>query len=108
MVNIEFVKPKHSGKQKRLSVQPQHSVPSKITKFTGPHDSPKIIKKDWTDALFQLVPNACLYTIVVRPDSSESEHPDPLGSEGNLLHFACLYIYISCYCSAVILYCQYN
>ena len=50
----------------------QHSVQSKITKFTGPHDSPKTTKKDWTDGLFQLVPNACLYTIVQGADSSGS------------------------------------
>lgn len=84
MVNIEFVKPQYSRKHKHPSTQ--HSVQSKITKFTGPHDSPKTTKKDWTDGLFQLVPNACLYTIVQRPD--------PSGSPGDVA-FICLHVHVS-------------
>ena len=70
MVNIKFVKPQYLRKHKHPSTQ--HSVQSKIIKFISPHDSPKATKKDWTDGLFQLIPNACLYTIVQGPDPSAS------------------------------------
>ena len=77
-MNIEFVKPKHAQKRKHPSTQ--HSVQSKLTKvFTGPHNTPKTQKKEWTDRLYQLVPNACLYTIV--------PGPDPSGSAGDPLTF---------------------
>ena len=78
VMNIEFVKPKHARKQKHSSTQ--HSMQSKLTKvFTGPHVSSKKQKRDWTDGLYQLVPNACLYTVV--------PGPNPSGSAGNPLLF---------------------
>ena len=76
MVNIEFVKPQYSQKYKHPSTQ--HSKQSKITKFTGPHGSPNATK-DWTDELFQRVPNACLYTIV--------QGLDPSGSPGDVAFY---------------------
>ena len=76
MVKIEFVKPQYSRKYKHPSTQ--HSKKSKITKLTGPHDSPKATK-DWTDELFQCVLNACLYTIV--------QGPDPSGSPGDVAFY---------------------
>lgn len=68
-------------------------------KFIGPQDSPKATKKDWIDEVFQLVPNACLYTIVPRPNQS--------GSPGDVAFYMPVYSCLYFYC-AVTLYCHYN
>lgn len=69
IVNIEFVKPKHATKRRCPATQ--HTVQSKLANFTGPSDSPKTQKTDWTNVLYDLVPNACMYTILPRTDSPE-------------------------------------
>ena len=71
VTDIQFVKPKHSNKRGQPTTQDSLQLiqPQKkwISGDTGPHQHPQNSKEDLYNSLHDLVPNACLFTIVSKP-----------------------------------------
>ena len=78
MCNIKFVKPSHKrpasteGQCSSSHESSERQLQKKIH-ISGPQDTPHLPPETLYKSLFQLVPGACLFTIVAKPELTENQ-----------------------------------
>ena len=78
VTDIQFVNPKHASKRKQPNDNDVAVQPSKrrTEQDTGPHHCPKICKDRLYHAVHDLLPNACLFTIIAKESFEACEEND--------------------------------